>query len=160
ISRRIGHRWGPLNRYGCNPFGCNLGVSTNPLVMRESLSFDAPNLRREPVRPAIILRIAMNLWPRGLILTVAYIPIAIDQDPPPTRQRQLPPPPSACPPTVAELNLQLPHHLAAIIAACLSDPVPPSFLEFENPLWDPLPARGRLLTQLSPRARHDRLDLT
>src|SRR5262249_30337021 len=108
--------------------------------MRESLSFDAPNLRREPVRPAIILRIAMNLWPRGLILTVAYIPIGIDQESAPMSQRQISPPPSACPPTVDELKLQLHHQLDAIIVACLSEPVPASFLEFEKTLWELLRA--------------------
>jgi hypothetical protein len=75
-------------------------------------------------------------------------------------QRHISPPPSACPPTLDELKLQLHHQLDAIIIACLSEPTPASFLEFETILWELLRSLGRLLIQLFLRARHDRLDLT
>jgi hypothetical protein len=75
-------------------------------------------------------------------------------------QRQISPLPSTCPPTVAELKQQLHRQLDAAIAACLSDPIPASFLEFEKTLWDLLRSLGCLLIQLFLRARHDRLDHT
>jgi hypothetical protein len=75
-------------------------------------------------------------------------------------QRQTSPPQSACPPTVDELQQQLHHQLDTIIAACLSDPAPVSFLEIETTLWELLRSLGCLLIQLVLRARHDRLDLT
>ena len=75
-------------------------------------------------------------------------------------QRQISSPPSACPPTVDELKQQLHCQLDVMIAVCLSEPVPASFLEFETTLWELLRSLGCLLIQLFLRVRHDRLDLT
>ena len=75
-------------------------------------------------------------------------------------RRQTSPTPSTRPPTVDELRQQLHRQLDSIIAACLSEPAPASFLEFEKTLWELLRSLGCLLIQLFLRARHDRLNLT
>ena len=68
------------------------------------------------------------------------------------------PPAAACPPTVDELQRQIHQRLDEIIAYCLNDPGPASFLEFETALLGLLRSLGCLLIQLFLRARHDRLD--
>ncbi|MBV8384949.1 MAG: hypothetical protein JOZ63_20350 [Planctomycetaceae bacterium] len=69
------------------------------------------------------------------------------------------PPAAACPPTVDELQRQIQMRLDEVIAYCLDDPGPTSFLEFEMALLGLLRSLGGLLIQLFLRARHDRLDL-
>jgi hypothetical protein len=68
------------------------------------------------------------------------------------------PPVVACPPTVDELQRQIHKRLDEIIADCLNDQEPTSFLEFETALLGLLRSLGGLLIQLFLRARHDRLD--
>jgi len=68
------------------------------------------------------------------------------------------PPVVACPPTVDELQRQTHERLNEIIAYCLKDQGPTSFLEFETTLLGLLRSLGCLLIQLFLRARHDRLD--
>jgi hypothetical protein len=68
------------------------------------------------------------------------------------------PPGGACPPTVDELQRQAHERLDEIIAYCLDDQRPASFLEFETALLALLRSLGCLLIQLCLRARHDRLD--
>jgi hypothetical protein len=68
------------------------------------------------------------------------------------------PPVGACPPTVEDLQGQIHQRLDVIIAYCLKDPAPPSFLDFETALLALLRSLGCLLIQLFLRARHDRLD--
>src|SRR3954451_22332479 len=70
------------------------------------------------------------------------------------------PPSAACPPTPDALRHQAHQRLDEIIGYCLSDPGPPSFLEFETALLGLLRSLGGLLIQLFLRARHDRLDTT
>ena len=70
------------------------------------------------------------------------------------------PPAAACPPTRDELQQQIHQRLDEIIAYCLSEPGPTSFLEFETALLGPLRSLGGLLIQLFLRARHDRFDTT
>src|SRR4051794_4198810 len=67
-------------------------------------------------------------------------------------------PVAACPPTVECLQGQIHRRLDEIIAYCLNDPAPASFLEFETALLGLLRSLGCLLIQLFLRARHDRLD--
>jgi len=69
-------------------------------------------------------------------------------------------PPSACPPTLDELRHQVHHRLDEIIADCLREPGPASFLDFEKRLLGLLRTLGCLLIQLFLQARHDRLELT
>lgn len=68
------------------------------------------------------------------------------------------PPVGACPPTVEDLQSQIRRRLDEIIADCLSDQGPGSFLEFETALLGLLRSLGCLLIQLFLRARHDQLD--
>ncbi len=68
------------------------------------------------------------------------------------------PPGGACPPTVDELQRQAHERLDEIIAYCLDDRRPASFLEFETALLALLRSLGCALIQLFLRARHDRLD--
>src|SRR4051794_19713689 len=74
--------------------------------------------------------------------------------------RQSSPPKAARPPTRDELRQQTHQRLDEIIAYCLSEPGPTSFLEFEAALLALLRSLGGLLVQLFLRARHDRLDTT
>ena len=69
------------------------------------------------------------------------------------------PPAAACPPTRDALRRQAHQRLDEIIAYCLSEPGPPSFLEFETALLGLLRSLGGLLIQLFLRAHHDRIDL-
>src|SRR5512142_3585602 len=68
------------------------------------------------------------------------------------------PPIGACPPTVDELQRQTHERLNEIIASCLNEQGPTSFLEFEATLLGLLQSLGCVLLQLFLRARHDRLD--
>ncbi len=68
------------------------------------------------------------------------------------------PPVAACPPTVDELQPQIRQRLDEIIAYCLNDQGPASFLEFETALLGLLRSLGCLLIQLFLQARHERLD--
>jgi len=68
------------------------------------------------------------------------------------------PPAAACPPTADELQRQIRQRLDEVIASCLNDQGPASFLEFETALLGRLRSLGCLLIQLFLRARHDRLD--
>src|SRR5262249_24443706 len=52
-----------------------------------------------------------------------------DPESAPMSQGQIRPTPSACPPSVEEWKLHLHHPLDGIIAACLREPAPASFLE-------------------------------
>src|SRR5512135_1021874 len=70
------------------------------------------------------------------------------------------PPAAACPPTRDGLRQQAHQRLDEIIAYCLSEPGPPSFLEFETALLGLLRSLGGLLIQLFLRARHDEFDTT
>jgi hypothetical protein len=70
------------------------------------------------------------------------------------------PPAAARPPTRDELRQRCHQRLDEIIAYCLSEPGPTSFLEFETALLALLRSLGGLLIQLFLRARHDRLDTT
>src|SRR3954447_13712962 len=70
------------------------------------------------------------------------------------------PPAAACPPDLEPLRQQIHQRLDAIIAYCLQDSGPPSFLDFEKTLLSLLQSLGRLLIQLFLQARHARLDLT
>src|SRR4051812_4526306 len=64
-----------------------------------------------------------------------------------------------CPPTVDALQQQAREQLEQIIASCLNEKGPTSFLEFETTLLGLLRSLGCVLIQLFLRARHDRLDL-
>ena len=68
------------------------------------------------------------------------------------------PPATACPPTVDELQRQIRQRLDEVIASCLNDQGPASFLKLETPLLGLLRSLGCVLIQLFLRARHDRLD--
>jgi len=70
------------------------------------------------------------------------------------------PPAAACPPDLEALRQQIHQRLDAIIAYCLQDPGPTSFLDFEKALLSLLRSLGCLLIQLFLQARHARLDLT
>src|SRR5512147_858494 len=70
------------------------------------------------------------------------------------------PPAAACPPTPDEVWQQIHQRLDEIIAYCLSEPGPTSFLEFEAALLGLLRSLGVLLIQLFLRARHDGFDTT
>ncbi len=58
------------------------------------------------------------------------------------------------------MRQQIHQGLDAIIASCLQDPGPTSFLDFEKTLLLLLQSLGCLLIQLFLQARHARLDLT
>jgi hypothetical protein len=73
--------------------------------------------------------------------------------------RQGNPPTAACPPTVERLQRQAREQLDEIIAYCLEDQGPTSFLDFEAALLGLLRPLGCLLIQLFLRARHGRTDL-
>src|SRR5262249_27049035 len=62
--------------------------------------------------------------------------------------------------SVEELQAQLHRQLDEIIAFCLGEMAPGSFLEFEKALGALLRSLGCLLIQLFLRAGHDRLDLS
>ena len=64
----------------------------------------------------------------------------------------------ACLPTIDELQRQTHDRLDQIIAYCVSDRRPASFLEFETVLLGLLRSLGCLLIQLFLHAHHDRLD--
>src|SRR4051794_38482101 len=64
-------------------------------------------------------------------------------------------PVAACPPTVECLQGQIHRRLDEIIAYCLNDQGPASFLEFETALLGLLRSLGCLLIQLFLRARHE-----
>src|SRR4051794_23324017 len=68
------------------------------------------------------------------------------------------PPVVPCPPTVDALQQQARAQLEEIIASCLNERGPASFLEFETTLLGLLRSLGCVLIQLYLRARHDRLD--
>src|SRR5437588_6661460 len=70
------------------------------------------------------------------------------------------PPATACPPDLEALRQQIHQRLDEIIAYCLKDPGPKSFLDFEKSLLLLLQSLGCLSIQLFLRARHARLDLT
>jgi len=70
------------------------------------------------------------------------------------------PPAAACPATAEDLPRQIHQRLDEIIACCLDNQGPASFLEFETTLLGLLRSLGCLLIQLFLRARHDRLDAT
>jgi hypothetical protein len=74
--------------------------------------------------------------------------------------RQSSPPAAARPPARDELRQQCHQRLDEIIAYCLSEPGPASFLEFETALLGLLRSLGGLLIQLFLRARHDGFDAT
>jgi hypothetical protein len=65
---------------------------------------------------------------------------------------------AACPPTVEGLQRQTRERLDEIIAYCLKDQGPASFLDFEAALLGLLRSLGCLLIPLFLRARHDRID--
>jgi hypothetical protein len=73
---------------------------------------------------------------------------------------QVSPPAAACPPTREVLQQQIHQRLDEIIAYCLRDPGPTSFLGFEKDLLGLLRSLGCLLIQLFLQARHGRLGLT
>src|SRR3954451_9650018 len=73
---------------------------------------------------------------------------------------QVNPPATACPPNLEPLRQQAHQRLDEIIAYCLQDPGPTSFLDFEKTLLSLLRSLGCLLIQLFLQARHARLDLT
>jgi len=73
---------------------------------------------------------------------------------------QVNPPATACPPDLEPLRQQTHQRLDEIIAYCLQDPGPTSFLDFETTLLSLLQSLGCLLIQLFLQARHTRLDLT
>jgi hypothetical protein len=96
---------------------------------------------------------------RGLILTAdRHVPNGNGEESVPMSAGQGSPPVAACPPTVDELQPQIRQRLDEIIAYCLNDQGPASFLEFETALLGLLRSLGCLLIQLFLRARHDRLD--
>ena len=68
-------------------------------------------------------------------------------------------PAAACPSVLEPLRQQIHQRLDEIIAYCLHDSGPMSFLEFEKTLLGHLHALGCLLIQLFLRACHARLDL-
>src|SRR5947208_243500 len=70
------------------------------------------------------------------------------------------PPATACPPDLEPSRQQIHQRLDEIIAYCLQDPGPTSFLDFEKALLSLLQSLGCLLIQLFLQARHARLDLT
>jgi hypothetical protein len=71
---------------------------------------------------------------------------------------QSPPPVTTCSTISFWQRRQGREQLDAIIASCLKDPGPTSFLDFEAALLGLLRSLGCLLIQLSLRARHDRID--
>ena len=68
------------------------------------------------------------------------------------------PPAVPCPPTVEDLRRQTRERLDEIMAYCVNDQGPASFLEFETALLGLLRSLGCLLIQLFLQAHHDRLD--
>jgi hypothetical protein len=96
--------------------------------------------------------------PRGLILTAEQVPNGNGQESVPMSDPQSNPPAAACPPTVEDLRRQARERLDEIVAYCVNDQRPASFLEFEAALLRLLRSLGCVLIQLFLRARHDRLD--
>jgi hypothetical protein len=72
---------------------------------------------------------------------------------------QLSPPAAACPPTLEQRQAQIHQRLDEIIAYCLRDPGPTTFLDFERTLLGLLRSLGVLLIQLFLQVHHRRLDL-
>src|SRR4051794_16595214 len=97
---------------------------------------------------------------RGLILTAEQVPNGNGPELVPMSVSQSNSPAAPCPPTVEDLRHQTHERLDEIIAYCVNDPGPASFLEFETALLQLLRSLGCLLIQLFLRARHDRLDPT
>src|SRR3954466_12593462 len=95
---------------------------------------------------------------RGLILTAEYVPIGNGQESVPMSDRQGNPLAAACPPTVEELQRQARERLDEIVAYCLEDQGPASFLDFGAALGGLRRRLGCLLVHLFPRPRHDRVD--
>src|SRR4051794_20375499 len=95
---------------------------------------------------------------RGLILTAEQVPNGNGPELVPMSVSQSNSPAAPCPPTVEDLRHQTHERLDEIIAYCVNDPGPASFLEFETALLQLLRSLGCLLIQLFLRARHDRLD--
>jgi hypothetical protein len=73
---------------------------------------------------------------------------------------QVSPAAAACPPDLEPLQQQIHQRLDEIIASCLHDPGPMSFLDFETTLLGLLRSLGCLLIQLFLQAHHGHLDLT
>ena len=71
---------------------------------------------------------------RGLILTAEYVPIGNGQESVPMSERQGNPPAADGPSTVEGLQRQARERLDEVIAYCLKDQGPASFLEFEAAL--------------------------
>jgi hypothetical protein len=67
---------------------------------------------------------------------------------------------TACPPSLEALPSLIHERLDAVIASCLNDQGPRSFLEFEEELLGLLRPLGGLLIQLFLLARHRQLDLS
>src|SRR3954449_12907658 len=98
---------------------------------------------------------------RGPILTAdQQVPNGNGQESVPMSAGQSSPPAAACPPTRDELRQQIHQRLDAIIAYCLSETGPASFLAFQTTLLGQLRSLGGLLIQLFLQARHERLALT
>jgi hypothetical protein len=72
---------------------------------------------------------------------------------------QVIPPAAASPPNVEVVRQQIHQRLDEIIATCLDDPGPASFLDFETMLLGLLRTLGCLLIRLFLQTRHARLDL-
>ena len=95
---------------------------------------------------------------RGLILTAEPVPNGNGPESVPMSDPQSNPPVVPCPPTVDALQQQAREQLEEIIASCLSEQGPASFLEFETILLGLPRSLGCVLIPLFLRARHDRLD--
>jgi hypothetical protein len=67
---------------------------------------------------------------------------------------------TACPPSLEALPSLIQQRLDEIVAFCLNDHAPRSFLDFEKELLGLLRSLGGLLIQLFLLARHSRLDLS
>lgn len=97
---------------------------------------------------------------RGLILAAEHVPNGNGQESVPMSTSQSNPPVGACPPTVDALKWQAHERLDEILAYCVNDQEPASFLEFETALLGLLRSLGCVLIQLFLHARHVRLDPT
>jgi hypothetical protein len=97
---------------------------------------------------------------RGLILTAEHVPNGNGPESVPMSDPQSIPPVVPCPPTADALQQQARAQLEQIMAFCLKEQGPESFLQFETTLLGLLRSLGCVLIQLFLRARHDRLDAT
>src|SRR5947208_8264876 len=95
---------------------------------------------------------------RGRILAAEHLPNGNGPESVPMSAPQPNSPAEARPPTVDELQKQIRSRLDEIIAFCLDERGPASFLELETALLGLLRSLGCLLLRLALRARHDRLD--